>query len=296
MGQTTADHSALSGERPQTLVIFDRMQAIETAVDLDVRAEALNAQLVRIKRDLAELRSRDALKTQFLSNISHDLRTPLTAIITHGEILRDGLLGDLTDRQKESVEGIISGGRQMLNMVAEILTFARGAANRLTLQEKEFELKEFVSRVASINEALVNKRGLKFEAHIADDLPLVWGDPDKIRHVINNLIGNAIDFTAPGGKVWVAARLSKQNGRSFHVIEVGDTGVGIDEKHFELIFEEFAQVDSSAARPHHGTGLGLTIARRFVELHGGRIWLTSEVGKGTQFYFSIPQREASANS
>ena len=264
------------------------MQATEPAVAVDLRAAALEAQLLEAKRDLTELRSRDALKTQFLSNISHDLRTPLTAIITHAEILRDGLLGELSDKQQESVQGIISGGRQLLEMVSEILTYARGAANRLHLEVSEFNINEVISQVAAVNESLVKKRALKFEAGIQNGVPPIRADRDKITHVVSNLLGNAIDFTPAGGKVWTKVTYTEYDGLPMHVVEVGDTGIGIAPHHFDLIFQEFAQVDSSASRIHHGTGLGLTIARRLVELHGGRIWLESRVGEGSRFFFSIP--------
>jgi two-component system sensor histidine kinase ChiS len=264
------------------------MPVTHSAETLDLRTAALEAQLLDAKRELAELRSRDALKTQFLSNISHDLRTPLSAIITHGEILREGMLGPLSAKQHESVNGIISGGRQLLEMVSEILTYARGAADRLGLNPTTFALRDVVHEVIAVNEAVIGKRSLTCRIDLADALPPLYADREKITHVLNNLVGNAIDFTKPGGSLWIAAHVGEDNGQSSYVIEVGDTGVGIAAEHFELIFQEFAQVDSSASRPHHGTGLGLAIARRLVELHGGRIWLTSVLGEGTRFYFSIP--------
>src|SRR5688572_12392476 len=122
-------------------------------------------------RIIADLQSRDALKTQFLANISHDLRTPLTAIITHAEILREGILGDLTQRQRDSVAGIISGGRQLLQMVGEILTYARGAANQLTLSLSEFSLADAVRQVVTLNESLVARKKLTFDIRVPDDLP-----------------------------------------------------------------------------------------------------------------------------
>src|ERR1043165_6861017 len=124
----------------------------------DTRVAALEAQLKEAVVEIAELRARDALKTQFLANISHDLRTPLTAVITHAEILRDGILGDLTPRQMESVRGIISGGRQLLNQVGEILTYARGAANQLTLSPTRFSIREVLEQVSSLNESLLKKK------------------------------------------------------------------------------------------------------------------------------------------
>jgi signal transduction histidine kinase len=239
-------------------------------------------------RIIAELQSRDALKTQFLANISHDLRTPLTAIITHAEILRDGILGELTQRQQDSVSGIIGGGRQLLQMVGEILTYARGAANQLALSLTDFALVDVVRQVTTLNESLVARKGLTLTVDFPPTLPRMLADREKITHVLSNLLGNAIDFTPAGGRVWVTARADESERL---IMEVGDTGIGIAPEHHELVFREFAQVDASASRRHHGTGLGLTIARKLVELHRGRIWVESELGRGSRFYFTMPFRQ-----
>jgi signal transduction histidine kinase len=252
------------------------------------RLAALEAQLAQSQRLIMDLEERDALKTQFLSNISHDLRTPLTAIITHAEILRDGILGELTSKQRESISTIITGGRQLLDMIAEILMHARDSSEPLTLVESEFSIHEVVEQVTSLNESLVAKKGLSLERYLSPALPPVRGDRDKVIHVLTNLLGNAFEFTPSGGRVWVDAGMSPEDPDNLVLIEVGDTGRGIARDHHELIFREFAQVDSSASRVHHGTGLGLTIARRFVELHGGRIWVESELGYGSRFFFTLP--------
>lgn len=264
------------------------MHVTDPAAALDPRAAALEAELQKARRELAELQSRDALKTQFLSNISHDLRTPLTAIITHAEILRDGILGPVPPRQMESVSAVIAGGRQLLDMVGEILTYAKATANRLRLMPSEFQLTDVVRQVTVINEAVAQRRSLSVATEMPETLPPLFADRDKVTHVLNNLIGNATDFTPSGGHIWIRAWHDDDDGRPAHFIEVGDDGIGIAPEHQELIFDEFAQVDSSASRQHHGTGLGLTIARRLVELHGGRIWVESKVGEGCRFIFTIP--------
>jgi signal transduction histidine kinase len=262
----------------------------DSSMTLDTTAErlaALESQLADAQRLIVDLEERDALKTQFLSNISHDLRTPLTAIITHAEILRDGILGQVTSKQNESISTIITGGRQLLDMIAEILMHARDSSGPLTLAESEFSIHEVVEQVTSLNESLVAKKGLTLERYLSTELPDVRGDRDKVIHVLTNLLGNAFEFTPSGGRVWVNASMSP-DAADLVLIEVGDTGRGIARDHHELIFREFAQVDTSASRVHHGTGLGLTIARRFVELHGGRIWVESELGCGSRFYFTLP--------
>ena len=245
-------------------------------------------QHVQLTRQIAELRNEDAMKTQFLANISHDLRTPLTAIITHAEILRDGILGELNARQRDSVVGMISGGRQLLEMVSDILTYARSAANQLTTSHTEFAIEGLIEQVTSLNRPLIAKRALTLTVEIAPGLPQVRADRDKIHHVLSNLLGNAIDFTSSGGKVWIRAMIASDERRPTIFVEVGDTGIGIAPEHHELVFREFAQVDASPSRAHHGTGLGLAIARKFVELHEGRIWVESALGQGSRFRFTLP--------
>jgi len=266
----------------------DLSQSLSHATPTESRVVALEAQLARAHEHIAELEARDSLKTQFLANISHDLRTPLTAVITHAEILRDGLLGELTPRQLDSIAGIITGGRQLLDQVGEILAYARGAANQLTLSPTRFSLHNVVAQLSALNESLVRRKGLELVTEVPEAMEPVTADREKITHVVGNLLGNAIDFTPQGGRVWVRAQcVEDERGREC-LVEVGDTGIGIDPEHHELVFREFAQVDSSASRQHHGTGLGLTIARKLVELHGGRIWLESELGAGSRFFFTIP--------
>ena len=251
------------------------------------RIRALEAQLTQALEEVADLRARDQLKTQFLANISHDLRTPLTAVITHAEILRDGLLGPLSDRQLESINGIISGGRQLLMQVGEILTYARGAANQLALAPSTFAIAEVLRQVSALNESLLARKGLDFRVDVDSTVPPIAADREKVTHIVGNLFGNAVDFTPAGGRVWLKAQVIG-TGIEELLVEVGDTGVGIAPEHHDLIFREFAQVDATPSRPHHGTGLGLTIARKLVELHGGRIWVESALGQGSRFFFTIP--------
>ena len=259
----------------------------------EARLETLEGQYRAALETIAELEARDALKTRLLSNISHDLRTPLTAIITHAEILRDGILGELTERQLESIAGIIGGGRQLLGMVGEILTYARSAAGQLTLNVTEVDLRDTIEQLAALNEALVGKKQLTLSTSVAPEVATLQADREKITHILANLLGNAISFTPAGGHVWVSARPfpSAHGDVPDVMVEVGDSGIGIAPEHHDLVFREFAQVDSSSSRQHHGTGLGLTIVRRFVQLHGGRIWLESALGEGCRFYFVIPARQ-----
>jgi signal transduction histidine kinase len=264
------------------------MHPVDSTTTAEHRVVQLEEALNEAAQVNAELQSRDALKTQFLANISHDLRTPLTAIITHAEILRDGILGPLSDRQRESIGSIIGGGRQLLQAVGEILTYARGAANQLTVSPSEFHISAVIAQVSALNEPLVVKKGLSLSVDIASGLPSLVADREQVTHVVSNLIGNAIAFTPAGGRVWVNVTSRVESDLEHVAVEVGDTGIGIAPEHHDLVFREFAQVDPSPSRRHHGTGLGLTIARRLVELNGGRIWLESKLGEGSRFFFTLP--------
>ena len=244
-----------------------------------------------LERLIHELRNLDVAKSQFLANVSHELRTPLTAIVTYGEVLREGLLGELNERQKEAIQSVIGSSRQLLTMIEDILTYARTNAAAIELKPAEFDVREVVRAVYQMNASLIRQKGLRYEASIDPSLPSAWGDRDKIIHVLGNLIGNAIEFTPEGGDLRVVVRLSARNPEWMQVM-VEDTGIGIDAAHHEMIFREFAQVDSSRARRHHGTGLGLAIARSFVRLHGGEIWVESELGRGSRFFFTLPTVEA----
>jgi two-component system sensor histidine kinase ChiS len=254
---------------------------------LTKRLKALEKRSDEAQRTIDELKSRDALKTQFLSNISHDLRTPLAAIITHAEILREGMLGELNPKQHASISGIVSGGQQLLDMIDEILTYVRSASDQVSLVCSEFSMTELVDQVKLLNEALAAKKHLTIERLNGDNVPLVQADRDKIKHVLANLLGNAIKFTPEGGRIWISVGRRGKRGEEL-IVEVADTGPGISRDHHELVFREFAQVDASPSRPHHGTGLGLAIARKLVELHSGSIWVESELGKGSRFFFTLP--------
>jgi len=258
----------------------------------DVRTGSIEAQLEQALQQIAELRALDALKTQFLFNISHDLRTPLSAVVTHGEILRDGLLGPLAPRQMDSVNGIINGGRQLLGQVGEILTYARTAGNQLTLSPSTFSVYEVFDQVYQLNESLLRKKELALVIEPGPQSPMVTADREKFAHIVENLVGNAIEFTPAAGRVWLRATHTEDRGERVLMVEVGDNGLGIAPEHHTFIFQEFAQVDSTASRSHHGTGLGLTIARKLVEIHRGRIWVESALGAGSRFFFTIPSATA----
>ncbi len=249
--------------------------------------DAMARRIEDLEREVHELRNVDVAKSQFLANVSHELRTPLTAIVTYGEVLRDGLLGEINDRQEDALESVIGSSRQLLSMIEEILTYARTNARAIELEPSEFSVDDVVRDVFRMNASLFRKKRIEYEEVIPEGIPPAQADRDKVIHVLGNLVGNAIEFTPDGGKIQVMARCSPQK-KGWLEFVVVDSGIGIAPDHHEMIFREFAQVDSSRARLHHGTGLGLAIARNFIHLHGGQIWLESEIGQGSRFYFTLP--------
>ena len=262
--------------------------------DFGSGSDVISRRIEELEMMLRELRNLDVAKSQFLANVSHELRTPLTAIVTYGEVLRDGLLGEVSPRQHEALESVIGSSRQLLSMIEEILTYARTNARAIELEPTVFGLHEVVHDVHRMSASLIRKKRLNFESRLEVDLPLAQADRDKIHHVLGNLIGNAIDFTPDGGEIRVDACRSVRDPAWLQVV-VADTGIGIAAEHHEMIFREFAQVDSSRARRHHGTGLGLAIVRNFIQLHGGEIWVESELGQGSRFYFTLPSVECRAH-
>ena len=260
-----------------------------------ISVEEAQRRIEELEIQLRELRNSDVAKSQFLANVSHELRTPLTAIVTYGEVLRDGLLGDVTPRQTEAIQSVISSSRQLLGMIEEILTYARTNARVTQIEPTTFSVDEVIRDIQRMSASLLRKKHLDFQIRLEEDLPLAHADREKAHHVLTNLIGNAIDFTSESGRIDVSVTRYDRK-PEWLLVTVEDDGIGIDAEHHEMIFREFAQVDSSRARRHHGTGLGLAIARSFVQLHGGEIWVESELGRGSRFRFTLPSVEVSDRS
>jgi PAS domain S-box-containing protein len=246
--------------------------------------------------------SANLAKSQFLANMSHELRTPLNAIIGFSEILADKTFGDLNDRQLKYSHNILNSGRQLLQLINDILDLAKVEAGRVELMRNTFSVAKALAEVQTIVKTLANKKNISLEFEAAPDLPALFADEAKFKQVMYNLLSNAIKFTPDGGKVFVTAAIQNSTsadaspaGESLRVA-VTDTGIGIKASDQERVFKEFEQVDSSYGRQQQGTGLGLTLTKRLVEMHGGRIWVESEgvEGKGSTFTFLIPLPKAEA--
>jgi signal transduction histidine kinase len=228
-----------------------------------------------------ELESRH--KSQFLANMSHELRTPLNAILGYTELILDSIYGETPQKMRSVLERVQINGRHLLGLINDVLDLSKIEAGQLKLALTDYSLEEVVRTVFTGVEALAASKGLAFKTEISPNLPRGHGDERRIAQVLLNLAGNAIKFTDAGE---VTINASAQDGA--FTIAVRDTGPGIEEADQARIFGEFQQVDGSSTRTKGGSGLGLSIAKRIVELHGGRIWVESTPGAGSTFSFSLP--------
>lgn len=249
-----------------------------------------NAELIRKMQDYAEeleqknkyLNRLNELKDEFLANTSHELRTPLNGIIGIVESMVDGATGPLTKQQKYNLKLVSNSGKRLSNMVNDILDFTKLKNKEIVLRIKPVDLKPIVEAILVLSNSIAKGKGLTLSCDIDENFPLVDADENRIQQILFNLIGNAVKFTEKG-KITVSAKTFE--GRA--VISISDTGIGIPEDKLDLIFESFEQADSSTEREYGGTGLGLTITKNLVELHGGVLSVASKVGKGSVFTFSL---------
>ena len=237
----------------------------------------------------AELEVVSGHKTAFLANMSHELRTPLNAIIGFSDLLDSGMAGELSEKQREYVDDIRSSGHHLLSLINDVLDIAKVEAGRYELDVSRFPLSESIFESVRIMRDRALDAGVDIQVSLDANLGEIEADERKVRQIVLNLLSNAVKFTPTGGHVTVGA--SAIDG-SFQV-SIRDTGIGIAPDDQERIFDEFQRTDRT--RSAEGTGLGLALARRFVELHGGRIWVESALGRGSTFRFTLPVRTARAN-
>jgi signal transduction histidine kinase/ActR/RegA family two-component response regulator len=236
-----------------------------------------------------EMRKADQLKSQFLANMSHELRTPLNSIIGFSRVIIKGIDGPITELQQQDLTAIYNSGQHLLNLINDILDLSKIEAGKMELNfEENVNLADLINSVMSTAAGLVKDRPIKLYRELVPDLPGVRADPLKIRQVLLNLLSNAAKFTEQGS-ITIKARLQPGVDQQPEVmISVTDTGAGISQEDLKKLFQPFSQVDASATRKTGGSGLGLSISRHLVEMHGGRIGVESEVGKGSTFYIVLP--------
>jgi signal transduction histidine kinase len=261
------------------------IQAFATQSALAIQNANLFHEIEETGRQLA-VASRH--KSEFLANMSHELRTPLNAILGYTELIQDNIYGQVPDTIREILDRVQNSGRHLLGLINAVLDLSKIEAGQLTLSIVDYSMKEVVQTVVMATEALVAEKKLALRISISEHLPRGEGDERRITQVLLNLVGNAIKFTVAGE---IAVHANAADG-AFQV-SVSDTGPGIAAADQQRIFEEFQQVDSSSTREKGGTGLGLSISKKIIELHGGRIWMESELGRGSTFRFTLPVRSVS---
>ena len=266
------------GEFPQSTI-----DLLETFADQSVVA-IQNANLFHeIEEKGKQLAIASQHKSQFLANMSHELRTPLNAILGYTELILDSIYGEVPEKAQAVLKRVESNGRHLLGLINDVLDLSKIEAGQLMLSLTDYSMKDVLYNVFSAVEPLANDKKLGFKVEAQPDMPKGHGDERRLTQVVLNLVGNAIKFSDTGA---VIIKASATNGT--FTVAVQDNGPGISKADQAKIFEEFQQADNSATKKKGGTGLGLSISRRIVEMHGGRLWVESEVGQGSVFQFSLP--------
>jgi len=278
MGTLTVYRRQLGSFAPE---VVNLLQTFATQSALAIQ----NARLFREIEDKGrQLEVASKHKSEFLANMSHELRTPLNAIIGFSEVLLEHMFGELNEKQDEYVDDVLSSGRHLLSLINDILDLSKVEAGRMELELAQFDLPLAVENTITLVRERASRHGISLHREIDKRLGDFVGDERKIKQILLNLLSNAVKFTTEGGRVEVKAVMADGSVE----FSVSDTGVGIAPEDQEQIFEEFRQVGADYAQKGEGTGLGLTLTKKFVEMHGGKIWVESEQGKGSRFIFTLP--------
>ncbi len=264
---------------------FSRRVDIPNRDELGALAANLNRMNDELGRLYRELEAASRHKSEFLANMSHELRTPLNAIIGFSQVMREEMFGKVNEKQAEYLDDITSSGNHLLSLINDVLDLSKVEAGQVELEVHPFSLREALERGVVMMRERATKDGVRVAFAADPEVDVVEGDERRIKQIIFNLLSNAVKFTPAGGEVDVSA--TRINGEVR--VSVADTGPGIAPEDRERIFEEFQQSETGVGL-REGTGLGLALSKRFVELHGGRIWLESELGRGSTFTFALPAR------
>lgn len=252
------------------------------AAQIAVAVENANQYAAQVQTS-TKLREVDQLKSEFLASMSHELRTPLNSIIGFADVLLEGLDGDLNERMEEDVRLIRQSGDHLRGLIGDILDMSKIEAGRMDLRYEEIDIAQLANDVLATAAPLAQEKHLFLHLDIDDGVKPVQADRTRLRQVLWNIMGNAIKFTEKG-----SITVSVQAQQNHILCSVRDTGIGIKEEHAAVVFEQFRQIDGGLNRAAGGTGLGMPITKKLVELHGGEIWIESVFGQGSTFLFTIP--------
>jgi signal transduction histidine kinase len=262
--------------------IVDLLQTFATQSTLAIQNAQLFREIAERGREL-EIASRH--KSQFLANMSHELRTPMNAILGYTELIIDDIYGEVPESIRDILERVYQSGQHLLGLINAVLDLSRIEAGRLVFSIADYSMLEIVQTTFTAVESLATEKQLALNISVPPKMPPGKGDPQRITQVFLNLVGNAIKFT-DSGEVGIQVTVAD---RAF-TVAISDTGPGVALDDQQKIFEEFQQVDNSSTRQRGGTGLGLAISKRIIEMHGGRMWVESSLGKGSTFWFTLPIR------
>jgi signal transduction histidine kinase len=275
--------------RDELGVLADQMNQMSR--DLHTLYEKQRVAAQELQTLNARLKETSDAKSEFLANMSHELRTPMNAILGFIELLLDDMYGEVPPYLRDPLMDIQVNGKHLLNLINDVLDLSKIEAGRMELALAEYSVQDVVETVEASLRSLASEKGLTFAAAVQPGIPLACGDGKRITQCLMNLAGNALKFTKEGRvNIWV-----EQKGDLLHY-RVSDTGIGIPKDQIDQIFGEFRQVNTAITREYGGTGLGLSITKKFVQMHGGRIWIESELGKGSTFFFEIPLRVVGAEA
>jgi signal transduction histidine kinase len=247
--------------------------------------EEVQARTAELAKTVEDLEIAGQHKSQFVANMSHELRTPLAAILGYAELMQEGFYEPQGPKSLDALTRIRSNGKHLLGLINTVLDIAKIESGQFTLNMAEYAIESMVETVRSATESLAQNKKLLLTTAVTKPLPLGLGDEQRLTQVLLNLVGNAIKFTDTG-----EVRVTAKSVNGHFAVSVTDTGPGIPDEHQARIFDQFHQVDSSNTKAKGGTGLGLAIAKQIVEMHGGRIWVESTVGKGSTFQMELPTR------
>src|SRR5499427_4906980 len=293
---TVADQHLLTTLTNQLAIAIANASAYRQIEQLNIgleakvqeRTEALRLQQQELQQVNTRLEVANRHKSEFLANMSHELRTPLNAIIGFSEVLLEKMFGDVNERQEEYLNDILSSGQHLLSLINDILDLAKVEAGKMELELSMFDLRHVLEGSLVMIKERALAHGLTLSLDMVDDLSVITGDERKVKQILFNLLSNAVKFTPDKGKVGIVAKRTDAAVQ----IAVWDTGVGIAPEDQQRIFEEFQQVGRGLAGKTEGTGLGLALTKRFVELHGGTMWVESTLGSGSTFTFTLPITDA----
>jgi PAS domain S-box-containing protein len=254
------------------------------AAQIAVAVENANQYAVQVQTAV-KLREVDQLKSEFLASMSHELRTPLNSIIGFADVLLEGLDGDLNDRMEEDVRLIRESGNHLKGLIGDILDMSKIEAGRMDLRYEEIDMVQFTNDLVATAASLAQEKNLYLHLDIDEATTPILADRTRLRQIMWNIVGNAIKFTEKGG-----ITISIQPQTNHLLCSIRDTGIGIKEEHAEVVFEQFRQIDGGLNRLAGGTGLGMPITKKLVELHGGEIWIDSVYGQGSTFFFTLPYK------